>query len=172
MDLISRFADLFQVSYVAKDRDRAVEFAAGKLGIHNFFAFEAEYPTLTRGVVHEMRLRVAVANTGRHQLEIIEPVAGPTWIYTDGIDLDRQVMTLHHVGIAVLGTFATWQETVAGLREDGEEIVQLCEPPAGEEPKVAFAYVDNRPSLGHHTEYLWWAPALNGAPTMPALQQG
>lgn len=171
MNLISRFGDLFQISYVAKSRDRAVEFASDKLGIDNFFVFESQYPTLTRGAVQEMSLRVAVANTGTHQFEIIEPVAGPTWIYTDGIDLDRRVMTLHHVGIAVMGPFSAWQETIAALRDDGDEIVQLCEPP-GEEAQVAFAYVDNRRSLGHHTEYLWWSPALNGAPTMPNMRQG
>lgn len=172
MDLISRFGDLFQVSYVAKDRDRAVDFAVAKLGIDNFYTFDASYPTLTRGEVQELSLRVAVANTGTHQFEIIEPVSGPTWIYTDGVDLDRQAMTLHHIGIAVMGPFSTWQETIAKLREDGDEIVQLCEPPADGDPQAAFAYVDNRPSLGHHTEYLWWAPAMNGTPTMPNMLQG
>ena len=171
MKLISRFGDLFQLSYVAKDRDRAVDFASAKLGIDNFFQFEAKYPTLTRGSVQEMSLRVAVANTGTHQFEIIEPVSGPTWIYTDGVDLDRQVLTFHHVGVAVMGPHSTWQQTLAKLQEDGDEIVQLCEPP-GEEPAVCFAYVDNRRTLGHHTEYLWWSKAMNGTPTMPDMQQG
>jgi hypothetical protein len=170
--LISRFGDLFQVSYVAKSRDRAVEFAAGKLGIDNFFTFEAKAPVLSRGTMQELELRVAVANTGTHQFEIIEPVSGPTWIYTDGVDLDRRALTLHHVGIAVMGPFSTWRETIAKLREDGDEIVQLCEPPPGEEPSACFAYVDNRGSLGHFTEYLWWSPAMNGTPTMPAMRQG
>lgn len=172
MKLISRFGDLFQLSYVAKDRDRAVDFAAAKLEIDNFTLFDARYPTLTRGTVQDFSLRVAVANTGTHQFEIIEPVSGPTWIYTDGIDLDRQILTFHHVGVAVIGPYSTWQETLAKLREDGDEIVQLCEPPPGEEPAACFAYVDNRRTLGHHTEYLWWSKAMNGNPTMPQMLQG
>lgn len=172
MNLISRFGDIFQLSYATRDRDRAVAFASAKLGIDNFFCFDAKAPVLSRGVLQDLELRVAVSNTGTHQFEIIEPIGGPTWIYTDGIDLDRQSLTLHHVGIAVMGPFSAWQETLARLREDGDEIVQLSEPASGEEPMACFAYVDNRASLGHYTEYLWWAPALNGTPTMPAMLQG
>lgn len=172
MNLISRFGDIFQLSYVAKDRDRAVAAASAKLGIDNFFCFDARAPVLSRGAMQDLVLRVAVANTGAHQFEIIEPVDGPTWIYTDGIDLDRQALTLHHVGVAVMGPFSVWQETIAKLREDGDEIVQLSEPAPGEEPVACFAYVDNRASLGHFTEYLWWAPSMNGTPTMPAILQG
>lgn len=172
MNLIDRFGDIFQLSYVAKDRDRAVEIASAKLGIDNFFCFEGRCPVRTRGKVEELLLRVAVANTGTHQFEIIEPVSGPTWIYTDGLDLGRQALTLHHVGVAVVGPYSVWQETIAQLRADGDEIVQISELAPGEEPQAMFAYVDNRATLGHHTEYLWWAPALNGTPTMPHILQG
>lgn len=171
MNLISRFSDIFQLSYVARDRDRAVEFASAKLGIENFFTFDARAPVRSRGVVQDLELRVAVANTGTHQFEIIEPVGGPIWIYTDGFDLDRQALTLHHIGIAVRGPFGVWQDTLAKLREDGDEIVQLSEPSSGDEPLACFAYVDNRNSLGHFTEYLWWSKAMNGTPTMPAIVQ-
>jgi catechol 2,3-dioxygenase-like lactoylglutathione lyase family enzyme len=171
MKLITRFGDIFQVSYVTRDRDRAVAFAADKLGIDNFFSFDGRCPVLARGATEELNLRVAVANTGAHQFEIIEPVSGPTWIYTEGFDLGRQLLTLHHIGVAVMGPFTVWQETIAKLRADGDEIVQISEPAAGEEPMACFAYADNRRTLGHFTEYLWWAPAMNGMPTMPSMQQ-
>lgn len=171
VDLFSRFGDIFQLSYVTPNRDLAVEFAAEKLGIPNFHMFEAQAPVLSRGATQILDLKVAVANTGTHQFEIIEPVAGPTWIYTEGKDLDRQLLTFHHVGIAVMGPFSTWQETIVRLREDGDEIVQICEPLPGEEPMACFAYVDNRRTLGHHTEYLWWSPAMNDTPTMPDMRQ-
>jgi hypothetical protein len=169
---MTRFGDLFQVSYVAKDCDRAVEFAAAKLGIDNFTVFDAVAPVLSRGKMQDLSLRVAVANAGTHQFEIIQPISGPIWIYTDGIDLDRQALTFHHVALAVIGPFSAWQQTIAKLREDGDEIVQICEPAAGEEPQVAFAYADNRRTLGHYTEYLWWSKAMNGSPSMPNLFQG
>jgi hypothetical protein len=171
MKLISHFGDLFQLSYVAKDRDTGVAFASSKLGIDNFFRFDARAPVLSRGVVQDLVLRVAVANVGTHQFEIIEPVSGPIWIYTDGFDLNRQALTLHHAGVAVVGPFAAWQETIAKLQADGDEIVQVSTAPASAPPSACFAYVDNRRTLGHFTEYLWWAPSMNGTPTMPRIVQ-
>lgn len=172
MNLIDRFGDLFQLSYVTADRDRAVEHAKARLGIENFFVFDAAAPVFSRGTQQELSLRVAVANTGTHQFEIIEPVSGPTWIYTDGKDLGSQELLLHHVGIAVVGTYALWNETIAQIEADGDEIVQISAAEPGAEPQAMFAYVDNRSTLGHFTEYLWWSPAMNGTPTMPAIRQG
>ena len=172
MNLISRFGDIFQLSYVSSDRDKAVTHAAEKLGIDNFFTFDAKAPVVSRGETVELALRVAVANTGTHQFEIIEPVGGPTWIYTDGKDLDSQPLILHHIGIAVVGPYSLWQQTIAELERDGDEIVQISYLPPETEPQAMFAYVDNRQSLGHFTEYLWWSKAMNGTPTMPNIQQG
>jgi hypothetical protein len=171
VNLLLRFGDIFQLSYVTRNRDLALEFAADKLGIENFYAFEAQTPVLSRGEIQVLDLKVAVANIGTHQVEIIEPVAGPTWIYTEGKDLASQILTFHHVGLAVMGPFSAWQETIGKLREDGDEIVQICEPQPGDEPMACFAYVDNRRTLGHHTEYLWWSAAMNGTPTLPKMRQ-
>lgn len=171
MSLFSRLGDLFQLSYVTANRDTAVSYAEKKLGINNFFTFDATAPIVSRGESLDLSLRVAVANTGTHQFEIIEPVAGPTWIYTDGKDLDSQPLILHHIGIAVVGSFAVWQQTIKQLEEDGDEIVQISAADPDNEPQAMFAYVDNRQSLGHFTEYLWWAPSMNGTPTMPAIIQ-
>lgn len=172
VSLIDRLGNLFQVSYVTRDRDRAMEFASRKLGITNFFAFDASAPVLSRGTDQNLRLRVAVANTGDHQFEIIQPVSGPTWIYTEGRDLDRQTLQLHHVGMAIVGPYSLWQDTIAQLQADGDEIVQISTVPPGAEPQAMFAYVDNRNTLGHFTEYLWWSKPLNGTPTMPNILQG
>lgn len=172
MKLIDRFGDIFQLSYVTGDRDRAVEYAAAKLGISNFFKFDGVAPVISRGETLQLHVRAAVANTGTHQFEILEPVGGPTWIYTDGRDLDRQVLQLHHVGIAVVGPYSLWLDTIAQLQADGDEIVQISALAPGEEPQALFAYVDNRATLGHFTEYLWWSPVMNGTPTVPHIQQG
>ena len=64
MALISRFGAIFQMSYVTKDRDRAVAFATRKLGIDNFYVFDGKAPVLSRGSAQQVELRVAVANTG------------------------------------------------------------------------------------------------------------
>jgi len=172
MQLFDRFGDLFQLSYVTQDRDRAVAFATAKLGITSFFTFDGIAPVIVGGEPMQLHVRGAVANTGTHQFEILEPVSGPTWIYTEGRDLDAQVMQLHHVGLAVVGPYQTWLDTIAKLESDGDRIVQISALEPGAEPMAMFAYVDNRATLGHFTEYLWWAPAMNGTPTVPHITQG
>lgn len=170
--LIDRFGDMFQLSYVTRDRDAAVEFAQAKFGIDNFTLFDGVSPVISRGAAQELRLRAAVANVGTHQFEILEPVGGPTWIYTDGRDLNGPLLQLHHIGMAVMGPYSAWEETIARLEADGDEIVQIATVVPGTEPQAMFAYVDNRKTLGHFTEYLWWSPRLNGLPSFPALLQG
>ncbi|MBU6269568.1 MAG: hypothetical protein KGN34_18635 [Sphingomonadales bacterium] len=172
MALIDRFGDIFQLSYVTRERDAAVAFARAKLGIASFFTFDGIAPVISRGETVQLHVRGAVANTGTHQFEILEPVGGPTWIYTEGRDLDAQLIQLHHVGVAVVGPYQTWLDTIEQLRADGDEIVQISALAPGEEPMALFAYVDNRATLGHFTEYLWWAPAMNGTPTVPHITQG
>lgn len=163
--------NIFQFSYVTNRMEEAIDLAASTFGVGDFHTFEAETPVISRGEAQSLALRVAVANSGLHQFEIIEPVSGPTWIYTEGKDLVRQPLVFHHVGIAVLGPYTSWLDTIAELRAGDDEIVQICQPSADEEPFACFAYVDNRKTLGHHTEYLWWSKTMNGMPTMPAIRQ-
>lgn len=170
--LIDCFGTMFQVSYVTRNRDEAVAFASAKLGIDSFHLFEGASPVISGGESQELRLRAAVANVGTHQFEILEPVAGPTWIYTDGRDLSAELLQLHHVGLAVMGPYSKWLDTIARLEADGDEIVQIATVAPGHEPQALFAYVDNRKTLGHFTEYLWWSPRLDGLPSFPALNQG
>lgn len=169
--LIDRFGTMFQVSYVTRSRDAAVDLARARLGIDNFALFDGVSPVLSRGEAQKLRLRAAVANVGTHQFEILEPVGGPTWIYTDGRDLGGSLLQLHHIGLAVMGPFSAWEETLARLEADGDEIVQVSTIAPGAEPQAMFAYVDNRKTLGHFTEYLWWSPRLNGLPSFPNLVQ-
>jgi hypothetical protein len=151
MNLISCLGDTFQLSYVAKHRDHAGGHASEKLGIDKIFVFEAKAPTFSRGVSQILDLRVVVANTGTHQFEIVEPAGGPTLIYTDSKELDRQALQLHQVSKVVIETHAVWHETLAKLPEDGDEFVHNSELAPDEDPTATFAYVDNRASLGHFT---------------------
>ena len=167
MSLFPYFGDLFQASYVAKDRDRAVELAQSQMGVDNFVLFDSQAPVLSGGKVQTLSLRVAVANIGRHQFEIIQPVSGPTHIYTDGMDMDGRVMSFHHLALAVTGSYSRWEEALRQLRASGNEIAFLSPAEPVDKPMACFAYVDTRKTLGHYTEYLWWAPELNGNPAFP-----
>jgi hypothetical protein len=169
MALISYFKTLFQTSYVTRDMDSAVAFAAQKMGIDNFTVRDAEITARFGSVIRDLKLRVAIANAGRHQFEIIQPISGATEIYTDGIDYDSSILTFHHIGIAVTGPYSNWQRLEAEIGESGDRCAIICPPDPQPTPLACYAYVDTRPYYGHFTEYLWWAPELNGNPAFPDL---
>lgn len=169
MQLGLRYGDLFQMSYITRDLDAAVEHARTELGITNFHVSDAEAPVLSGGKRQDLVLRAAIANIGRHQFEIIQPVSGPIHVYTEAVDLSSHLLNFHHIAIAVRGGYDKFEELVAEVRASGDEIAFIHPPEAEENPMVAFCYVDTRRRLGHHTEYLWWHEALNGQPSFPNL---
>lgn len=170
MQLGLRFGELFQMSYITRDMGAALEHCQTRLGIDNFHVDEAIAPVLSGGTLQELRLNVAIANIGRHQFEILQPLSGPTHVYTDAVDLDSHILNFHHIGIAVRGNYQNWEALLAEVDAGGDEICFLHPPERPENPQVAFCYVDTRHRLGHHTEYLWWAPELNGLPAFPNLE--
>jgi hypothetical protein len=170
MSIADRYGQLFQMSYITRDMDAAVAHCEKELGITNFSVAETGAPVLSGGTVQEIRLVAAIANIGRHQFEILQPLSGPTHVYTDAVDLDAHIINFHHIAIAVTGGYDKFREALAEVRASGDEIAFL-HPPAetGEEPVVAFMYVDTRKRLGHYTEYLWWSEAMAGQPSIPVL---
>ena len=170
MHLGARFGELYQLSYAAKDVTRAVAYAEEHLGITGFHVSDTGAPVLSGGRVQELKIRAATANIGSRQFEIIQPVSGPIHIYTDHVDLDAQVMAFHHVGIAVRGGYDAWERVLEEVRASGDEFSFLYPAAPDPDAKLCFCYVDTRAKLGHHTEYLWWAPELSGVvPSLPRL---
>jgi hypothetical protein len=170
MQLGLRYGDLFQMSYITRDMDAAVAHCEKELGITNFFVSETGAPVLSGGKVQEIRLNAAIANIGRHQFEILQPLSGPTHVYTDAVDLNAHIINFHHIAIAVRGGYDQFKKVLAEVRASGDEIAFLHPPvDQDEEPFVAFMYVDTRKRLGHYTEYLWWSEAMKGQPSIPNL---
>jgi hypothetical protein len=167
----SHFAELFQLSYITRDIDQAVDEAARELGVpaSTFHVGDAEAPVLSGGKVQDLKLKAAIANIGRHQFEILQPISGPIHVYTDFVDLDSKLLNFHHVALAVRGPFGNFQKVVEQVRASGDEIAFLHPPADDPNPMVAFCYVNTRPRVGHHTEYLWWAPEMVGQPSIPNL---
>jgi hypothetical protein len=160
MGLISYYAGIYQVSYVARDLDQAMAFLRQKMGAGEFSVREPDLLVTVAGEQRPQKIRVALANIGRMQIEVIEPVSGAIGIYTEGIDYDRSVLTFHHVGIAVPGPIANWTRMEQEVRASGDEFALSFAYDDGANALVRFAYVDTRPSTGHYTEYLWWAPGM------------
>ena len=162
MHVGNRFGDVYQLSYATKDMDAAVAYAEEHLGITGFHVQDTGAPVLSGGRVQDLKIRAATANVGSRQFEIIQPVSGPTHVYTDVVDLDAQVMAFHHIAIAVRGGYDAWERLLTEVRASGDAFSFLF--PAEPDPasKLCFCYVDTRAKLGHHTEYLWWADELHG----------
>jgi len=169
MTIASRYGDLFQMSYITRDLDAAMEHCRKELGVTHFDTSESEVEVLSYGQVRPLKIRAAFANIGRNQLELIQPVSGAVEIYTDEVDLDAQIITYHHIAIAVRGPHAEWLKLLDEVKASGDEFAYLFPPVQGPDDKVCFCYVDTRKRLGHYTEYLWIDEALKPMPAMPDL---
>lgn len=169
MTIASRYGELFQMSYITRDLDAAMEHCKAELGIEHFDTTDAEVEVLSFGKLRPLKIRAAFANVGRHQFELIQPVSGAIEVYTDEVDLSRHIVNFHHIAIAVRGGFAQWQELLAEVRASGDDFAFLCPAEPTSEDKVCFAYVDTRRRLGHYTEFLWVDEAIKPIPAMPDL---
>lgn len=169
MQLGERYGDLFQMSYITRDLDAAMAHCRAELGIEEFHTTDAEVEVLSYGEVKPLKIRAAMANIGRRQFEIIQPVSGATQVYTDDVDLSGHILNFHHIAIAVRGGIDAWFELLEEVRASGDEFAFLFPPEPTREEKLCFCYVDTRKRLGHVTEYLWLDESLKGAPAIPDL---
>lgn len=173
MSLIRHYRDMLQLGYVTRDMDRATAFFEKKLGAGAFSLADHELTADFAGQQRDFAIRVALANVGAHQVEIIQPLSGAIDYYVDGVDYDHSVVTLHHIGFAVPGPLSAWTKMVEDVRASGDEFtVMFCADPTPEF-QVRFAYVDTRAHYGHFTEYLWWSPGVKAANAhLPDLAAG
>jgi hypothetical protein len=169
MTIAARYGELFQMSYITRDLDAAIAHCQEALGIEAFSTTDAEVEVLSYGKLRPLKIRAAMANIGRNQLELIQPISGAIEIYTDEVDLSAHIINFHHIAIAVLGPLEKWLETLAEIRASGDEFAFLMPPEPTADDKVCFAYVDTRKRLGHYTEFLWVDESIKPIPAMPDL---
>ena len=160
MSLIGYYRDILQLGYVTKDLERATAFYERKLGAGTFAVADHELTVDVGGRPRDLAMRVALAWVGDHQIEIIQPVSGAVKHYRDGVDFDRSVVVLHHVGIGIPGPLAAWDKMVEEVRASGDEFTVMFAADPTPDFSVRFAYVDTRADFGHFTEYLWWSPGV------------
>jgi hypothetical protein len=112
-----------------------------------------------RGGQAPFRIRVALANLGDKQFELIEPIEGVVNdFYTQGLDLTRAVAVLHHYAILVEGPEANWAAMQDVVRRCGYEFVLADAAVPGEARPMHFAYADTRADYGHYLEFIWRGP--------------
>lgn len=150
-----------QLGYVTRDLDAAMARLRAIGGIGSFAVYEPELEVEAAGQRGTARIRVALANLGTMQVELIEPVDGAVGIYRDGApDADP---FLHHVAVLVRGGEAAWDAALADLAAAGHAPALTGEGGRAWGTLTRFAYVDARPLLGHHVELIWRSPGAQAA---------
>jgi hypothetical protein len=92
----------------------------------------------------EIVLKVAFAQLGKLQYELIEPVRGAVGLYREGL-VAADVMRLHHIAMRV--------DDLAAVRAKSEQQGRRTVL-AGRSGPVSFIYVDARAAFGHYLEYV------------------
>ncbi len=130
------FGDIRQAGYVVRDIDSRLGFLSEKVGIGPWFvARNVRLPVcIYRGEPIEMEMHAALANSGGHQIELIQQVSPSPSIYTEWLDRYPDGSPLQHV--------SSWEEdfdgAVARGREKGWIMIQ-----EGRSAYGPFAYMEH-----------------------------
>lgn len=126
----------FQLGYVTRDLDRAIDLFRDRYGLSRILRFGTP-----------SGMDVAMAYRGDVMIELIQPVVGKEGVYIDALRADGGVR-LHHLGYIVKDV-AKWTEIVEQYQSDGIA-VEHRDTGAGS----LLAYADTREDLGYFNEYI------------------
>lgn len=130
------FGSIRQAGYVVTNIDERMRFLSERVGIGPWFiARDVRLPVcLYRGRPIEMRMHAALANSGSHQIELIQQVSPEASIYTEWLERYPDGSPLQHV--------SSWEEDFDGVlaraRERGWLPIQ-----EGRSAYGPFAYLEH-----------------------------
>jgi len=135
-----RVEEITQVGIVVRDLQRAMENYWKTLGIGPWRIFTYQPPTLKepmiRGKPVNYSMKIALAQIGSLQIELIEPLEGPS-IYKEF--LRQRGEGLHHIQSRPKDL----NETLESFKKSGVNILM-----SGKFGEGAFYYMDSEPVLG------------------------
>jgi hypothetical protein len=144
-----------QNAYVTNDLDRAMAVWRDEFGVTRFHTFENDAPGLVCSP--EYRMKIALANVGGVEIELIEPLPGEAPIHAELLPEDGSfAMRFHHAALRVDGGLADFEDYMASLDPAKHPVVwhgQLGDV-------MRFAYTDERSTLGHYLEHVWFDSAM------------
>lgn len=142
----SSYANLFQIAYVTRDLDAALNTLAEVHGVSDFFVAGATlnltYPP------GRTTLKFALAWVGDHEFEVIQPIEDATNIFAPAAAAAPGNLAFHHVCMKIPGTQEDWDAFRASVAQ--ERIVI-----EGGRDGMRFIYTDERATIGHYLEYIW-----------------
>jgi hypothetical protein len=154
MNATSLFSGAFrQVAWVTNDLDRAMAAFAADYGVPRWL--ELRNFKLPTGPGTHAAVHVALAVRGGVELELIQPLGADDHVYRQILTADPALQIhFHHICYRLESA-----EALADVRHaaeaKGRAIVLQGEPATG----TAYFYIDDRPTLGHHIEYIYYPPA-------------
>ncbi len=138
------FTDTLQVAVIVRDLDAAVRCYADEYGVGPWAIFEFSPDTVSDMVIDDTparyAMRLAVANIGRLQIELIEPLDDKS-IYAKHLAAHGE--TLHHVALAV----DDYAGAEKALRAKGHHILM-----GGNHNGVTYSYFSTEKDLGFPVE--------------------
>lgn len=129
--------EIVQVGILVKDVEDAARKLQKLIGIGPFEILEPDYRNLIyRGKTGKFKMRVALANAGSVQIELMQPLYGET-IYDEFAQ--RKGYGLHHLGIRT----DNMEQGVKEMQAKGFQVIQ-----SGNRPGVKWAYLSTEEQTG------------------------
>jgi hypothetical protein len=150
------FTETLQISVVVRDLERSMRTYVDEYGVGPWDIYEFNPDTVREmhegGTPVERAWRLALANVGQVQWELIQPLDDAS-IYATFLAAKGE--GVHHVGVAS----PSFDGTIAELESKGHEVVF-----GGEYRGVRFAYLSTDRDLGVITEIFAAPPGLEQMP--------
>jgi hypothetical protein len=141
----------YQNAYVTPDINKAIEAMKAQYGLTDADVLytEATTPVWTPNGSGQNTSKLAFIWIGKLQYELIEPVSGPSDLYSAAVDPD-QLLRFHHVAMRVMD----WDSFRAAVDKQKHPVAIEGEGGGG----LKFLYLDARETLGHYLEYVYAPP--------------
>jgi hypothetical protein len=156
-----------QNAYVTTDMDQALALWREDFDVSAFYVFANDAPGMECSQPY--RLKIALANVGGTEIELIEPLDGNA-MYSDILPKDGSfAIRFHHICMRIDGGLADFEAHMASLNPVKHPVVYS----GGMADLMRFAYTDERATLGHYIEHVWfdagfYAQMSSAIPVFPA----
>ena len=140
-----------QIAYVTTDLELALAVWREDFDVPAFHVFTNDMPGLESS--HPYRLKIALANVGGTEIELIEPLDGSAPLHAEPLPADGSfALRFHHVAMRIEGTLADFEAHMASLDPVRHPVVWS----GAFADMMRFAYTDERSTLGHYVEHVWF----------------
>lgn len=149
---LSPFAGLLQIAYVTNDIDQAIAVFAERHKVPNW-AVMRDHDINTRPG-QNATMQIALAFVGPLQLELLQPSGGDDAIYREALPASGFALHHHHFA-QLIDSEAAFEQQRRDMLAQGAGPLRMDGEAAG---MARYFYVDQRATLGHYTEHIWYSP--------------